>query len=68
METQTSDTRGTFSNEGRIFESLDHVKFDELAKFVNGIKIMALANAEDVIPQHQDLFKLRISDPVGKLL
>ena len=62
--TQTSDEDGTFTTSGRVFKDLKDVQFDELASFANGIRIMALDNADDVIPRHQELFKLRIANPV----
>ena len=66
-ETQTSDATGSFSLDGRTFDNLDHVKFDELAKFTNGVRLMALKDADDIIPQHQELFKLRIANPVSSI-
>ena len=66
--TQNSVDEGTYSSDGRVFKDLKHIQFDELASFVNGIRIMALKNADDVVPEHRELFKLRISNPVWVII
>ena len=58
------EEEGTFSEDGRVFQNLDHIKFDHMANLVNGVKLLALKDANDLLDD-RDLFKMRIADPVS---
>ena len=57
------EEEGTFSEDGRVFQNLDHIKFEQMANLVNGVKLLALKDANDLVDE-RDLFKMRIADPV----
>ena len=65
--TQKSETEEkTFSDKGRVFSNLEHIEFDELAEFVNGLKILAPVEANEVTNSlKKELWKMRIADPVS---
>ena len=58
------EEEGTFSEDGRVFQNLDHIKFDHMANLVNGVKLLALKDANELLDD-RDLFKMRIADPVS---
>ena len=57
------EDEGTFTDDGRVFQNLDHVKFEHMANLVNGIKLLTLKDASELLDE-RDLFKMRIADPV----
>ena len=65
--TQKSVKMETFSDKGRVFENLEHIKFDELASFVNGVRVLALTEVDELTEGlKKEIWKMRIADPVSK--
>ena len=57
--------KGTFTENGRVFENLDHIEFEKLDKLVNGIRLLSKCDMEEFI-EDKELFKMKIASPVSK--
>ena len=56
--------KGTFTENGRVFENLDHIEFEKMDKLVNGIRLLSMCDVEDVVDD-KELFKMKIASPVS---